>query len=370
MNNFAMRDFIKYNILTTSEAAALLELSKASLSKLVDDQSIKPVKKSPQGYLFLRSDIEAYQRSRKLIPITDDTKKAPLMELDGNTLQCKEFFKKHRHELDDIIAIYIYFDKFDAILDNFYIESPSENYNELHRLYNPYFVLRDITGKELWLGGCNCGYGGVGPNGSAAILRYLRDEGTLDDIHFSDDAIEELKWNRKITLIKDVNDNWDITVSDSSICDAKGASLFNFHNHLVLIQDANEYLITSPLTVLEAYRAFIPNPEKIMIFPNDNLAEQYQYVLYRNYGSIKKTVYNIIITDATQRQIWLRAEPDDKQNIIKSPSVSNILKYCDFDTDPNIIFNDSTDKSLIKRMISWLDTTLRSEPIKPVIIEK
>lgn len=67
MESAGLKDYIKYNLLTTFEVAEILKISKPRISKLVEKGDIVPVKRSSQGMLFLRMDIDTYQRKKELI---------------------------------------------------------------------------------------------------------------------------------------------------------------------------------------------------------------------------------------------------------------------------------------------------------------
>ncbi|AKQ71794.1 MULTISPECIES: helix-turn-helix domain-containing protein [Bacillus] len=53
-----VEDFIRHEVLTTKEAAELLEVNRSRMSQLVNGGKLKPVKKMSGISLFLRSDVE------------------------------------------------------------------------------------------------------------------------------------------------------------------------------------------------------------------------------------------------------------------------------------------------------------------------
>lgn len=59
-----VEDFIRNEVLTSPEAIELLGISKARMTKLLEDGKVIPIKKLPRGSLFLRSDIE--QKKKEL----------------------------------------------------------------------------------------------------------------------------------------------------------------------------------------------------------------------------------------------------------------------------------------------------------------
>lgn len=298
----------------------------------------------------------------------------PLFDRSSNTCKSVKFFKENRTKLSDIIAIYAFFDRLDAVLNNFYIVTDSEVYGDLKRVENPYVVLQDIEGREMWLSGCNCGYTGTGPRGTKSILKILREEETINKYQFTDEFIENISSYRKITMVKKDNINWDITFTNSPFFTSKihhnRASLLSFRNNLILIQDPNDLWNDSPVAVIERYRAFIPNPTKIMIFPSDELAIENGYSIYRDYGINRQTAYKIIISDSSGRQIWLNTLINEDKHVLKQITIQSILKYCGFETDENTLLNDNVDENVIKRILSWLNTNIRSVPIQPIYLKK
>ena len=52
------RAFVKYNLLTTAEATALLSCSRQNIEDLIKRNKLHPVRTLPNGKLFLRSEVE------------------------------------------------------------------------------------------------------------------------------------------------------------------------------------------------------------------------------------------------------------------------------------------------------------------------
>lgn len=57
-------EYIRANILTTSEAAELLQVSRQRISLIVKNGDIIPIKNTSQGMLFFRSDIHEYKLNK------------------------------------------------------------------------------------------------------------------------------------------------------------------------------------------------------------------------------------------------------------------------------------------------------------------
>lgn len=360
-----IRTYIKNNLLTTSESAEILQLSKARITKLVEEGALSPIKKSSQGLLFLRSDIMLYLNARNRVNVSKNT---PIFIKDTTTNKCVSKFREHRSELGMIESIQVFFNNYDAILCGYYTPADYDWYGEHNLIESPLFVIRDVNGKEIWLSGCNCGYGGTGPHGTASILRYLRDENTLTGPEFTDEAIEKLIFFKRISIIKDDNDGWDVYKLESSIPTiAADATMFYYKDNLVLVQDVNDYRYESNYQVLEAYQSFLPDPSQIIVFPTDRMAEEYGYVLHNHRYSYPKAIYNIILIDGSGRQIWLRDNFKNKETLLHNPSIKKILEVCNFPYDPEKLLQ--SEHSTLQRISKWMNVIFNNEPDKPIIIE-
>lgn len=368
MEEFNLREYIRFNVLTTAEAAEYAKVSKSMINKLVDDGIIEPVKKSPQGSWFIKADIDAYINDKKQDIPNRILKEEILYCEDPRTSTCVKYFKEHRGNIGDIESIFVYFNSIDAIINGFFQVSTTYGCGDLRHLNNPLLILRDKDGKEMWLSGCNCGYGGTGPHGTAEILEYLVKEGTLPEKEFTHDYIEKLIWHRKISIMRIDDDKWDICATESLFGDTGGgASIYSYKGQLVLIQDPYHYKNESALNVIAAYNAFIPNPIKVKIFPTNELAEKDGYVLL---NKTQKQIYNIIISDISGRQIWIYNILDNKRDIINNPSIKNILESCGFSLDLNDISKDKVEPHMLQEILKWCKTTFNTMAEKPVIIEK
>ena len=54
-----LKEFIRNNVLTTTEATEMLDCSRQYINKLVSENKLIPIKKISNVTLFLKSDIEA-----------------------------------------------------------------------------------------------------------------------------------------------------------------------------------------------------------------------------------------------------------------------------------------------------------------------
>jgi hypothetical protein len=349
MENTALRNYIKANVLTSTEACELLQVSRQRLSTITKEGVLTPIKSVAQTMIFLRSDVENYIKYKRPQHILDSF--APLYDYSGTTSKSLTFFEDNISRLSNVVSIFIYFEKMDALLNNFFMPSGDYQGYLLQGLHIPHFIIRDVEGKELWLGGCNCGYNGAGPNGSIEILDYLEKSSAIklppnySDVIFS---------NKIVNFFVNEDGSTETVTRDCIVDSFDGNGSVNAYYHtkrLVLLHDAlPSYKSDVEKTIITKYRAFIPNPTEVIFFPKPNMAREAGYIdLYQN-------TYNVIIVDATGRELWLNScnisiTPSHKQD-----NVREILELCGFDFGNN--------ESVSQKISDWLATALHF--IRPV----
>lgn len=358
-----IKDLIINNVLTTAEVSDILQIGKARIAKLNESGELTPIKQTTQGNLYLKAEVEDYKKNKKYGTDIDNKIVGPLFHKEGNTRGSLAYYREHKHELGNVIAIYIFFNDIDAAINNFYIPSDQYYYENLRYCESPHMILRDNNGKEMWLGGCNCGYGGEGPHGSAKILRDLRENGTLSKEQFTDEYIERLINYRVITMYQDDEESntWVIKKEKESLIPTNktGGSVYHYGNNLVFIQDPGNMWNGNCVDILQSYQNFLPNPVEVRVFPTLEMAEEEGYVCYRKNAIIQNAVYNVIIYDSSNRQIWLRTD-NVGRNIYKNPEVKEILSECGFQIEQEI-----AEEGLAK-IFRWLNTTLSTKPVQPI----
>ena len=116
-----LEEIISAEVLVPAEVAALLGVSKASVSNMIARGTLVPIKTSMGSSLFLRSEIEDYKNKRAhknvLVPATI---------IGGGVSACDRYVQENytSEVVDKAIGIFIYFFDEDAIEDRFY--SPSQ----------------------------------------------------------------------------------------------------------------------------------------------------------------------------------------------------------------------------------------------------
>lgn len=349
---------IRNNVITTVKAAEILQVSKQTVSDLVKNSELEPVLSTTQGTMFLRSEVEELYRKRCFgsNPL-NRSKINPIFFQSGATDKNVEFFYKNKDKFSSASAIYIFFHEFDSILNNFYQQAKGFYYGELQRVDTPHMIIKNDNLEELWLAGCNCGYGGTGPHGTERILK---------EYGIKDEDINEIFSNRVVKYFKNENDEWEVHSHDSELKDMfkneVSAGIYLFRNQLALIQDYT-YKVSidaEPERIIEKYRAFIPNPIEVVIM-NKEQAQLNGFVAPGYFQ--EEHAYRLIMKDATGRQLWLDTDIDDEKPLYKQNNVVQFLKYCGFELDTN-------KKLLSETMLSWLNITPRKTSLEPISIKR
>ncbi|WP_313559160.1 hypothetical protein [Ruminiclostridium cellobioparum] len=346
----SLKNYLRENVITSSEAAEILQVTKQAVNLYVRDGKIECLRNTPNGTLFFKPDVEAYKnRTQKL------TGTQKIVNYSGTTSKSLQFYRENIDKLSAICAIFIYGQDFDAILDDFYEIEDDFEFGNLRRVVNPTFVIRDINGDELWLGGVNCGYNGEGPRGSKTILK---------EIGISEEIIEKISYHNVIKLFKD-GDRWEVFYHGSRINYVKtffepSAHIYFCRDRLVLVESFIRRWDADPLLLLEKYRAFIPDPREINIFESDKQAIDYGYSM-PEIGTFRNAAFKMIITDQSGRQLWLNQHIDRSVSIEKQDKVQEVIKYLGFDLK---------ELRLTDKIKAWIENDILKIPPQPLSLVK
>jgi excisionase family DNA binding protein len=345
-----LKAYTTESVFTTNEVAEMLGVSKQMIALLVKQGKISFMRQTPNGLLFHSSDIEAYRR-RNSITVSSVIYK----HLSGYASPSLKFFYETRDKLGQIIKIAIYFDELDSILDG-YIEPSTEDYgSNLFRVSSPSMVITDTDGKEIWLNGCSCGYGGTGPHASAEILRSLNIKLQYDEVLSS-----------KVVKIFRQQNSWNFlpreSIYDSIRSPANNHNpLFKFYQKegsLVLLQDEDPHWDISLVDLVSRYQAFLPNPVFMTIFHSDEQARAYGY-FRRNFHHGHDIAYRVILKDEKGNQIWLKYFNYTDKTILDDPKIRDILEYCDF---------TAGSFTKIDALKNWINLKILKQEPEPLVI--
>lgn len=350
---FMNREYLK-DILVVSEVSDMLGVSKQQINNLVKKGKLIPAKRTPNGYLFLREDIDDYLQQK----IKVNLQKTKEIFWNGITHKSKEYFDNVITDCDKIQSVNIYFDRSGAIFDGYYMQTERFQKNQLIRIQAPTFVITYDDGKEFWFDGFNCGYVGEGPYGSYYVLTKLGMQKEEADILFRSEWVrcyrEASGWeiiHKEISLEhrqEESNKNW------IQKCELRGEfCLFN-HQLILLQKRMNRYeLDTKLVAVLSKYSYFIPQPVSVTFMTKEEAWKTGHYVT----STLGSTFYQIIIKDMTGRELWLDYYVDENVTIRKQQNLQTILEKLGMK-----IFKDDS-SNLTTRLENWLS-------IEPRIVDK
>lgn len=345
MTREELKVYLANNLLTSSQAAESLGMSKQMLTNHVRCGMIEPILNTSQGNLYLKADIAEFNNSRIMRMISKSVEDQSILFCNASTSGCLDFYEKNRCHLGDIATVSVFFEEFDSIIrGNFQQLDENAMLPGFHYLVAPNMIIRDFEGKEIWLSGCNCGYSGEGPSGSMSILQQIGIDNDLAQKVYSNDILhyyfdEDFGWKVKCELshVREYECSSDIS-----------AMLYLRNGRLVLLQ--RNYprfgFAVNPKLFLEKYCQFAPNPQRILLL-SDTQARNMGYVGYDGCG--KSYPYNLVVIDESGREIWLHVNIDKEVPIRKQYSLMELMKECGFDVDSN--------ESLSEKLKSWLGIT-------------
>ncbi len=359
---------LNFNLMTTTEAASYLHMSRQRLGVLVKENKIVPIKKFPQGMIFLRSDIYDYKNKNKQMH-----REVIFSEFNGITRQSIEFYKQYIYQLDEIQYIFICFDDFDAIIRDFYEEDNFFFSETLRGIKVPSLVIRDINGKEIWLSGCKCGYGGTGPRGTIDILTDLMNKNLISLSVNSSELKDIIHTYRMIEIFFDRDsDHSEFVFKESGRAepyDFKGpleSSIYMKNSVPVLLQK-NKAMTDNEEMFFNVFRDFVPEPIQIMIYKDKRAAREDGYVLNDDVLSKRVGPFQLIIKDRSGRELWIQASLSKDIPIEKQTNIHNILSECGFE-----IKNEESTNAIVK----WMNIGYRiisgsnNEIAGPIILTK
>ena len=362
-------NFIKSNILTVSQVCELVEVSRQMINRYVHDEKLSYIEKTQNGYLFYRPDVLnfMYEMKKQLNinnPNNPNNTRNITYDKNGTTRASIKFFEETILDRKAIDRVNIYFNDIDPILDGYYDieEQPSIHNDLLFRVDAPKMIIKDKYNNETWLSGCNCGYHGEGPSGARKLLLNL-------DV--PDDIAAEVYCNRVVKFIKSDN-TWELITSRDSAIERKWdiringdiyADIFSYNGNLVLIQNKDfGWDSINLINLLEKYKAFIPQPNEIVLYLNSAEARErgfYRKNLLYSYGV---EVYQLIIKDISGRELWMNININENEDLSEHEDLNSIIRACGFDYQfPK---NDRTFSNFI---VSWFTNGGRQNEPKIII---
>lgn len=365
----SIRNTITLNVLTTAEAAERLNVSKQRISAMVKEGKLTPVKRDSQGMMFLLAEIIDYQFRN---PTRDMSKY--FFDMNDSTTSNLNYYKENIDKLGDLRQIHIFYYDYDAVINNFYSEGDMFLTPQLRNIAAPRMVIRDVQGKEMWLGGCDCGHMGIGAHGTMKILMDLNARGKMPLPCPEEELENVIFFNTVVNLFIDSEtEKTHFTSTKRSVMDKGRPSMTSYMNtdeiylhnsNPVFLQDTY-YIFRDEEEFFNHYRSFVPNPKEILIYTDPIAAREDGYVVSDNFPKFKEEPYQMIIKDKSGRELWLQSKLSKWMDPKKDANIRNILTSCGFE------LNDGESAKLL----GWLDkgmsliTGKKEQPIRFVNID-
>lgn len=332
---------VRDEVMTASEVADDLGVTRQQLVNLEKKERLMPVVQKKGVNLYIRCDVEKYRAIKNKAQIIVPQ---PIIGY-GVTKKCYEHIKNELPNKEDIEAIFIYFNYADAIKDGFYTTSGIAKRDVLMKLNVPTFVVKYSNLDEVWYEGLNCGYSGTGPHGSFEILtQFFNVPNKIAEQVFGARYMklyrEGAEW-RCICELREIYKN----AMESEIDSFKSIShLMLFNNKLVLLQEKNSRFWDEDeaKNFLNSNLTFISYAKKLTIYPRDLAIRTGHYIN----SSVGETIYQIVIEDVSGRELWLNNYVDEVTPIHRQATIGEILEKLDFD-----LVEDNTRQSSLKKAI-------------------
>lgn len=334
---------VRDEVMTASEVADLLGVTRQQLVNLEKKKRLLPVVQKKGINLYIKCDVEEYQKikskAQTIIP-------QPVIG-HGVTQKCYDHIKNELPNKGNIEAIFIYFNYIDAIMDGFYTTYEIAKRDQLMKLNVPTFIVKYSNLNEVWYEGLNCGYGGTGPHGSVDVLTKFFDvpKEIAEQVFYAKYMKlyrEGAKWRCICDIREAYKNDGKSTYEIESFKSVSKIMLFN--NKLVLLQEKSSryWNEDEARNFLNSNLSFISYAKRITIYPRDLAIKTGHYIN----SSVGETIYQIVIEDVSGRELWLNNYVDENTPIHRQDTIGEILRKLDFD-----VVEDYKKQGVLKRTI-------------------
>jgi hypothetical protein len=237
----------------------------------------------------------------------------------GITRRSLATWEQYKDEFKKPVYILITFHHYDMVQRGYYIDTEEPYRNNLNYIDTPSFIIKNKKGDELWLDGCNCGYGGEGPNGSKKILK---------DIGISDELIQQMFY-RDIFELELNNGTYNLIGDGKSVFRNNTA----FHNgtiktkngKLIFISDEDRNYDIDQLTTFTTNYAyyFLQNLKHIKIFASREEAIDQGYYTSGRYG--RESAYRFILIGDKGKEIWVNPVFEGNTKVSDESAVRTLM---------------------------------------------
>ncbi len=337
-----LEEIISGEILVPSEVAALLGVSKASVSNMIARGALVPIKTSMGSSLFLRTEVEDYKNKRAhkniIVP--------PKIIGGGGVYTCDRYVQENY--TDDVVAkvigICIYFFDEDAIGDRFFSPSQVPKANRLTAIDVPHLVVKFDDMSEDYFSAYNCGYHGTSPSHTYRLLTKVFgvSASIADAVYYSRilKLYKDEDWKVAMQVDRDANDIHSISEDHQFFA----SKYYMYNGNLVVCKSRigdmwmrhKTYEKVKLEDCIFDYFGFLRNPSSICLYSRDKAVETGHYKASFT-GSV--TAYQIIVKDDSGREVWLDYEIDEETPLAKQSSLMSLLNSLDIKLEPDDIAN-------------------------------
>ena len=290
------------NVIGSDDVCKMLNRTKQHISNLTNSGELPLFKKLNNCNLYWKKDIEQYIANR------DQNSLFERHVIEGGSSD--KAFKKVQeiYPEEEIVEVYVCFDTKDLIDSGFHYTENETQLNTLNRVFAPDAVIITESGKEYWIDGFKCGYGGKGPNTTIEMCKYI---GISKDI--PEDILSNLVYNNDVIRLYKT-DKWHYEFkrstyrkADSYSNSALLAQYYRYNDKMVLLQTEalkeNKIEPENPwIRFIDAYSNFMTAPQKMKILSKEEALETGHFVI--EFGKTK--LFQVIIMDNGNREIWLQ----------------------------------------------------------------
>ncbi|MGG1571665.1 hypothetical protein [Fictibacillus sp. NRS-1165] len=269
----------------------------------------------------------------------------------GNTRKSIATWNNHKEDFTDPTYILITRNDTDMIERGYFQQSNHEYSDGTSSVIAPSLVIRNHWGDELWIDGCNCGYGGEGPHGSEKILK---------DIGLPREIIHQVFYRHVYELErKQEEDGTYEFIGDGSSKYTDNPTLNKGH---ILIKDGNLIIqhkekysdLEDTIEFTKHYEShFLGSVKQCLIFASYDDVKEHGYTGFSTTMIGRRSLYKFILFGEDNRQIWLNPMFDGKTQLIDEPSVRIIMSALGYDLG-----------ATVHPKIEWIKKNILS--IKPV----
>lgn len=333
-----LRQIAYDNVLSTEETCRTLNRSRQQLNNYVKDGKLKVLKSMGKSNLFWKPDV--YEFIRELNRERPREKHTIYGTSSEDAIRA---FHSLNINKDEVQEVYIFFDQRDAAQYNFYNVIDVEMPNTPTRIDAARFVIIMKDGEEFWLNSLTCGYSGIGCGASETVLYELGIEET-------DKGYNPRVERYRICHYYREDDMWSFEGHESPMDEALDSvwknkdehilgvesSLFRYNGKLVLTQGARyrksffgEKDVEEPsLRLLATSLYYVPNAVSVEFLRKEEAMATGHYEVVLS----DTLIYQIIIRDASDRELWL-TYPFEDIPVKKRYNVVQLMQMLGVDTE-------------------------------------